>query len=197
MDSHASHEVLCRYTRSAQQHLPAGLTREQFAQWFTVYEAACRDEGVVVLRTHVGFEDGRATSYRATAPGREYLMDPHVDGQLLTFIAHNEQGLAIKDAQGAHQVVNFGPDEIFVMAGALLEAASDGEIRGVSHAVTEVKQGAPRQSVMYFLNPEFSAAPYRSFVHQQPVNFLALANIIHQRFGNTIYHVSAESAEPA
>jgi len=56
--------------------LPAGLTREQFAQWFTGYEAACRDEGVVVLRTHVGFEDGRAFCFNM-APDAEAIRRAH------------------------------------------------------------------------------------------------------------------------
>ena len=39
---------------------PAGLTKEQFAEFFAKYEKACRHEGVVVLRAHVGMEMGRA-----------------------------------------------------------------------------------------------------------------------------------------
>ncbi|MFD2180686.1 DUF4242 domain-containing protein [Rhodoplanes azumiensis] len=39
---------------------PDGLTREQFAAFFSTFESACRDEGVVILRSHVGLGDGRA-----------------------------------------------------------------------------------------------------------------------------------------
>lgn len=39
---------------------PAGITKEQFSAFFAKYEQICREEGVVVLRTHVGFEEGRA-----------------------------------------------------------------------------------------------------------------------------------------
>jgi hypothetical protein len=39
---------------------PGGLSREQFAEFFAKYEKACRNEGVVVLRAHVGIEAGRA-----------------------------------------------------------------------------------------------------------------------------------------
>jgi uncharacterized protein DUF4242 len=39
---------------------PAGISGEQFAEFFAKYEKACRHEGVVVLRAHVGLEGGRA-----------------------------------------------------------------------------------------------------------------------------------------
>lgn len=44
----------------ADDTFPAGITPEQFAGFFADYEAACREEGVVILRVHVGYEDGRA-----------------------------------------------------------------------------------------------------------------------------------------
>lgn len=39
---------------------PEGLTPAGFEQFFAKYEQACQAEGVIPLRTHVGFEDGRA-----------------------------------------------------------------------------------------------------------------------------------------
>lgn len=39
---------------------PAGLTPEQFAGFYPTYEAACYEEGVVPVRIHVGYGDGRA-----------------------------------------------------------------------------------------------------------------------------------------
>lgn len=39
---------------------PAGLTPEQFEGFFAQYERACYDEGVVPLRLHVGYAQGRA-----------------------------------------------------------------------------------------------------------------------------------------
>lgn len=39
---------------------PAGLTPEQFAGFYEKYEQACYAEGVVPLRTHVGYDVGRA-----------------------------------------------------------------------------------------------------------------------------------------
>jgi hypothetical protein len=41
-------------------HFPAGLTPEQFEQFFQKYEAACREEGVILLRVDVGYQEGRA-----------------------------------------------------------------------------------------------------------------------------------------
>lgn len=39
---------------------PESLTPEEFEVFFASYEKACYDEGVVPLRIHVGYEDGRA-----------------------------------------------------------------------------------------------------------------------------------------
>jgi hypothetical protein len=39
---------------------PADLTADQFEAFFVQFEAACRDEGVVLLRAHAGLEEGRA-----------------------------------------------------------------------------------------------------------------------------------------
>ena len=58
------------------QTYPAGFTREQFAEWFVKYESACRAEGVVVLRTHVGFEDGRAFCFNM-APSADAVRRAH------------------------------------------------------------------------------------------------------------------------
>lgn len=42
------------------QTFPAQLTQEDFAGFYASYEAACYEEGVIPLRTHVGYDDGRA-----------------------------------------------------------------------------------------------------------------------------------------
>lgn len=39
---------------------PEGLSRVDFAAFYEKYEAACKREGVVNLRVHVGFGEGRA-----------------------------------------------------------------------------------------------------------------------------------------
>jgi hypothetical protein len=42
------------------QTFPASITKEQFAEFFAKYERVAREEGVVVLRVHVGIDEGRA-----------------------------------------------------------------------------------------------------------------------------------------
>lgn len=44
----------------ANQSFPAGLTPEQFEPVLEKYEAACREEGVVLVRVHLGYADNRA-----------------------------------------------------------------------------------------------------------------------------------------
>lgn len=44
----------------AKDTFPAGITPEQFEGFFAQYEDACQQEGVVILRVHVGYDDGRA-----------------------------------------------------------------------------------------------------------------------------------------
>ncbi|HCL66014.1 MAG TPA: DUF4242 domain-containing protein [Rhizobium sp.] len=39
---------------------PADISEEDFAGFYEAYEAACAEEGVVSLRIHVGFDEGRA-----------------------------------------------------------------------------------------------------------------------------------------
>jgi hypothetical protein len=39
---------------------PAGITPTQMESFYKKYEEACAQEGVISLRIHVGFEDGKA-----------------------------------------------------------------------------------------------------------------------------------------
>lgn len=39
---------------------PAGLTPEAFSRFYAQYEQACYAEGVIPLRTHLSYADGRA-----------------------------------------------------------------------------------------------------------------------------------------
>ena len=55
---------------------PAGISPAQFAEFFAKYERVCREEGVVVLRTHVGLEDGRAYCFNM-APSAEHVRRAH------------------------------------------------------------------------------------------------------------------------
>jgi superfamily I DNA/RNA helicase len=58
------------------QTFPAGITREQFAEFFASYEKICREEGVVVLRVHVGFDEGRAYCFNM-APSADHVRKAH------------------------------------------------------------------------------------------------------------------------
>lgn len=60
----------------ASNTFPAGLTREQFELFFAQYEKACSDEGVVPLRIHVGYGDGRAFCF-TMAPDAEAVRRAH------------------------------------------------------------------------------------------------------------------------
>jgi hypothetical protein len=55
---------------------PAELSKPAFAEFFAKYERACREEGVVVLRSHVGIEEGRAYCFNM-APSAEHVRRAH------------------------------------------------------------------------------------------------------------------------
>jgi hypothetical protein len=55
---------------------PAGISKEQFSEFFTKYEREAREESVVVLRVHVGFEEGRAFCFNM-APSAEHVRRAH------------------------------------------------------------------------------------------------------------------------
>lgn len=55
---------------------PAGISPEAFAAFHAQYEAVCREEGVVSLRIHVGFEEGRAFCF-TMAPNAEAVGRVH------------------------------------------------------------------------------------------------------------------------
>jgi hypothetical protein len=50
---------------------PAGISKNQFATFFAAYEKSSREEGNVVLRAHVGLEDGRAYCFNMAPSARE------------------------------------------------------------------------------------------------------------------------------
>ncbi len=55
---------------------PEGLTPEQFEGFFAQYEQACYAENVVLLRVHVGYEQGRAFCF-TMAPDAEAVRRAH------------------------------------------------------------------------------------------------------------------------
>jgi hypothetical protein len=60
----------------ARGSFPAKLSREEFEVFFEQYETACRAEGVIPLRTHVGYAEGRAFCLNL-APDAESVRRAH------------------------------------------------------------------------------------------------------------------------
>ena len=58
------------------QTFPAGIGKEEFAQFFAQYENAARSQDVAALRVHVGFDDGRAFCFNM-APSAEHVRRAH------------------------------------------------------------------------------------------------------------------------
>lgn len=58
------------------QTFPQQLTPADFQGFFAQYEAACQAEGVVPLRVHVGFEEGRAFCFNM-APDADAVKRAH------------------------------------------------------------------------------------------------------------------------
>lgn len=55
---------------------PDKLTPAEFEAFFAKYEQACYDEGVVPLRTHVGYDEGRAFCFNM-APDADAVKRAH------------------------------------------------------------------------------------------------------------------------
>lgn len=61
---------------TAKETFPEGLTPEQFEGFFAQYEQICVEEGVVILRVHVAYEEGRAFCF-TMAPDGEAVRRAH------------------------------------------------------------------------------------------------------------------------
>jgi len=55
---------------------PAGITPTQMEDFYKKYELACEEEGVISLRIHVGFKDGKAFCFNM-APNAEAVKRVH------------------------------------------------------------------------------------------------------------------------
>ena len=87
----------------AQGTFPAGITKEQFAGFHAKYEEACRAEGVVSLRIHVGFAEARAWCF---------TMAPDADAVRRV---HERVGLPFTDIT---EVVTSTPGDLFFRTAA-------------------------------------------------------------------------------
>jgi len=119
--------------------------------------------------------------YRRTY--REYLQDPHEDGHLLSFIKPTLPGLILLPPSGPIPAMP-APDQIVVLAGSLLEALTDGEVRAMHHAVRNPDAPVLRKSLLYFVNPNL-AVPSRSLIEHNLIDLVGLVESHHTSFGNS------------
>ncbi len=113
---------------------------------------------------------------------REYLQDRHEDGNLITLVKASCEGLVIYP-DGVPRKVGTPEDEIIVFTGSLLTVLSDGRIPFMDHAVLNPSEGVSRSSLVYFVLPDLKS-PYPRLTDKSPVHLEALANLLHQGFGN-------------
>lgn len=113
---------------------------------------------------------------------REYLQDRHEDGNLITLAKASCDGLVIFPG-GVSRMVDLADDEIIVFTGSLLTALSDGRIPYMDHAVLSPPVNVSRSSLVYFALPELDKT-YASLVRGEKLNLDAIANELHQGFGN-------------
>lgn len=76
----------------------------------------------------------------------------HLDYELLTMVASDAPGLEVRDAEGRWRRPAVGPDDVVLMAGDLLEAATGGAIGAALHRVITEE---PRHSAVVFVASDF------------------------------------------
>ncbi|RLS55825.1 MAG: 2OG-Fe(II) oxygenase [Planctomycetota bacterium] len=113
---------------------------------------------------------------------REYLQDRHEDGNLLTLVKASHEGLVIFP-RGVPHKVDILEDEAIVFTGSLLTVLSGGRIPFMDHAVRNPPKSVSRSSLVYFVLPDLKV-PYARLTDRSPVHLEALANQLHQGFGN-------------
>ena len=63
-------------TSKANSTFPAQISRDEFEKFLAGYEKACGEEGVVIVRTYVGYQEGRAFCL-TMAPNAEAVRRAH------------------------------------------------------------------------------------------------------------------------
>ena len=76
----------------------------------------------------------------------------HLDYELLTMVSSDAPGLEVRDPEGRWRRPAIGPDDLVLMAGDLLEAATGGAIGAALHRVTVE---AARHSAVVFIAADF------------------------------------------
>lgn len=112
-----------------------------------------------VLSSHPPVASGPALTFDAPCSSLRLLRyDPappggeHLDYELLTIVASDAPGLEVRDPQGRWRRPAMGPDDLVLMAGDLLEAATGGVIGAALHRVTA---DATRHSAVVFIAADF------------------------------------------
>jgi isopenicillin N synthase-like dioxygenase len=111
-----------------------------------------------VLASHHPAPNAPALTFDAPCSSLRLLRyDPgppgeHLDYELLTMVVSDAPGLEVRDAEGRWRRPEVGPDDVVLMAGDLLEAATGGAIGAALHRVTAA---ATRHSAVVFVAADF------------------------------------------
>lgn len=96
--------------------------------------------------------------YRPEGEQRDFLMDVHEDGHLLTVVTSRQPGLEA-EIGGRFEALEFASDELLVMPGSILTLMTGGRIKPLPHRVRNVAGVKARASLMYFGNAPVTRAP--------------------------------------
>lgn len=96
--------------------------------------------------------------YRPHDEKRDFLMDVHEDGHLLTVVTSRQPGLEA-EIGGRFEAINFQKDELLVMPGSILTLMTGGRVKPLPHRVRNVPGVKLRASLMYFGNAPVIGAP--------------------------------------
>jgi isopenicillin N synthase-like dioxygenase len=200
-------ERFCYFRRFQAEHRRHELHASEFYRAVDDFEAAASQLSAEVLEAlfdQLGGSPPQApgedsyiqicrygAEYAALGKARDFLQDPHIDGQLLTLIAQTDPGLLVGERADL-EPVPFGRSEVFIMAGKLLELATDGEIGAVLHGVARSAAKRDRISVIYFQNPAFDVAPFQSLRTGTPLDLAQIAETIHQSYGLPAYRAAGK-----
>jgi isopenicillin N synthase-like dioxygenase len=119
--------------------------------------------------------------------GRGSLILPHTDSHVITLVCPDQPGLEI-EVDGVMQDIWAAPDEMFVLAGELLELMTGGEVRACRHQVSQRDLPEGRTAVLYFVNTPFAGEvpPYLLTNANRGVDVAAAAVAYCTRFGQEI-----------
>lgn len=86
---------------------------------------------------------------------RDFLLDEHEDGHLVTLVNASADGLEIKVGEDWHPL-SPKAGHVLVMPGSLLSLMTGGALQPLYHRVRNLRAPAERLSVMIFVNPDLT-----------------------------------------